>query len=156
VDIATPQCETLKRILHRFFLIEEDKCGLICPFLKAVTLEPGEVLFREDDPADYMAFILEGALEIKKKTEFADKHIVLSILGAGTFVGEIVLFEYENPVRCTTATALKKTQLALLAKERFETMSEEQPALCLRLLRSVLKEVTLRLRAANERMASVF
>lgn len=156
MDTATHQCEALKRILWRFFLIEEDKGGLLCPFLKERTLERGEVLFQEDEPADYMAFILEGSLEIKKKTEFANKHIVLSILGAGTFVGEIVLFEYENPVRSATATALTKTQLALLTKERFEAMSQEQPAVCLRLLQSVLKEVALRLRAVNERIASVF
>ncbi|MEZ0328808.1 MAG: cyclic nucleotide-binding domain-containing protein [Dissulfuribacterales bacterium] len=136
--------------------MEEDKCGLLCPFLKERTLERGDVLFREDDPADYMAFIIEGSLEIKKKTEFADKYIVLSILGAGTFVGEIVLFEYENPVRSATATALDRTQLAILTKERFEAMSQEQPTVCLRLLKSVLKEVVLRLRAVNERMASVF
>lgn len=103
-----------------------------------------------------MAFIIEGSLEIKKKTEFLNKHIVLSILGTGTFVGEIVLFEYENPTRSATATALEKTELALLTKERFEALSQEQPAVCLRLLKSVLKEVALRLRAANERMASVF
>lgn len=136
--------------------MEEDKGGLLCPFLKERTLERGDVLFREDDPADYMAFIIEGSLEIKKKTEFADKHIVLSILGAGTFVGEIVLFEYENPVRSATATALNRTHLAILTKERFDAMSQEQPAVCLRLLKSVLKEVALRLRAVNERMASVF
>lgn len=156
MEPLTPQCEKLKRILWRFFLIEEDKGGLICPFLKPKILQPGEVLFREGEPADYMAFILDGALEVKKQTEFADKYIVLSILGAGTFVGEIILFEYENPIRSATATALKTTQLAVLTKDFFEQMAEQQPAICLRLLRSVLKEVALRLRAVNERMTAVF
>ncbi|UKL13202.1 Crp/Fnr family transcriptional regulator [Dissulfurimicrobium hydrothermale] len=116
----------------------------------------GEILFKEGDRADWMAFIVSGKLEIKKQTEFHDKYFVLSILGSGSFIGERAILNKGELPRSATATALEETCLAVMKWDSFEELLEKFPDIAAKLLRVLLNEVSLRLIGANNRMASVF
>lgn len=116
----------------------------------------GDILFREGDNADSVAFIISGRLEVKKQTEFSGKYFVLSILGKGSFIGERAIAGKVPTTRTATATALEETCLAVLKKDAFEEMLERSPAVAAALLRALLYELSSRLNGVNERMAAVF
>ena len=49
---------------------------------------PGEVIFREGQPSDTVAYLLTGRVEVLKRTTDGDE-VVLGEVGAGEFVGEM-------------------------------------------------------------------
>jgi len=51
-------------------------------------LPPGEVLWREGDPSGFVAYLVEGELEILNRAA-EDQEVVLRTMGAGTIVGEL-------------------------------------------------------------------
>ena len=130
-------------------------------FFTLKKLFAGDILFREGDHADSIAFIVSGRLEVKKQTEFPGKYFVLSILGKGSFIGEKAIIgkgpTIKGPMlRTATATALEETCLAVLKKDAFEEMLKRSPDIAAVLLRALLYEISSRLNGANGRMAAVF
>lgn len=66
------------------------------PYMKRRLVERGEVLFRRDDPADRLYFLVDGRLEVVEKG---------GVIEAGQMFGEIAFFSPEGrrtgTVRCT-------------------------------------------------------
>lgn len=72
------------------------------------TFEPGDVLFREDEPGNTMFVIQAGQVRISKSGRDGTK--TLAILGAGEFFGEMAILN----AKPRTATAEAQTQLRVL------------------------------------------
>ena len=129
----------------------------ICRLFKTKGLRKGEVLFHEGDPGDFIAFLVSGRLEVKKRTEFPDKHFVVAMFGPGSFVGEMAIAGGEDGHRRTvTVTAIEDSTLAVLDRGDFDKILEEFPHSSARLLRAMLRIVGRRLNGANERLAAIF
>ncbi len=78
--------------------------------------EKKEVIFREDDYANYMYFIVKGKVKCSK-TDYFGKDFLNDIYGKGEFIGYMTLFdkgEYHE-----TATAMETTELAVIPKQEF-------------------------------------
>ena len=60
------------------FLSDEDLKNLSA-FFESKNIPAGETLWKEEDPFDYIAFIVSGRVEIKKATEFEGKELVVGI-----------------------------------------------------------------------------
>lgn len=117
-------------------------------------VKAGEIIWHEGDDDNQAAFILEGKLGIKKRTEFANRHIIVGTYGAGSVVGELCLLT-DNP-RAVTAEAISDVELLFLSNENFEKLVEDNPALGLKLLRGLFKMTSKRLTKSYERIASIF
>jgi CRP/FNR family cyclic AMP-dependent transcriptional regulator len=76
--------------------------GLL-PFMTPRRFEQGEILFRKNDPAPEMFYVLSGEIRLQE---------IGRIIGAGTVLGEISMF---SPDRARTATAVCATAGELLA-----------------------------------------
>ncbi|MEO1018252.1 MAG: cyclic nucleotide-binding domain-containing protein, partial [Pseudomonadota bacterium] len=79
------------------------------------TIATGEVLFKEGEPSDRIALILEGALRVIKQVD--DEAIELGRITAGQFVGEMGVIE-QRP-RNATVTAESPTTVEFLSLEHF-------------------------------------
>lgn len=103
-------------------------------------LAPGEILFRQGDPADGLywidsgvAAILQGKLENPQALAFRQ---------AGHVVGEIALLE--NLGRTASVAAIEPTRVKRLSRERFDELLARIPGVgvdIMRLLSSRLREV---------------
>jgi putative ABC transport system ATP-binding protein len=85
--------------------------------LDEVALEPGEILFRQSSPSDYVYAILEGTLEVVR--EYADgTDAVIATREAGAYVGEL------GPMlgfpRSATVRARDRVRLRPLTLEQFK------------------------------------
>lgn len=110
--------------------------------------EPDDVIFCEGDPGTSLFLVGEGAVKISKQGREGEQH-TLSIIQAGSFFGEMALFDGQP--RSAKATAVGKTVLGSVDEESFRQILEAAPShLHLNFLRSVVG----RLRGVNEHFIS--
>jgi len=135
------------------FLCEENLAEL-SGYFQSKTVKTGEILWEEGDPCDYVAIISSGRVEIKKKTEFEGKYVVVGIYNRGAVVG-VLCFLNGSP-RAVTAVALEEVSLMVITPDNFEKLITAKPDLGIRLLKGMLLSVSIRLRKSFERLAKFF
>ena len=77
---------------------------------ETLLLSPGEVLFHQNDTAEYAYAIEKGGISLSLKGANQD-NIVMSQLGKGALFGE---FAFDDELRSTTATATMNTQVTAI------------------------------------------
>jgi CRP-like cAMP-binding protein len=85
----------------------------------SITLNPGDVLFREGDAGDKMYVLLEGSAEIS----IAGK--VVETAAPGALLGEIALID-RSP-RSATVTAKAPSRFAQVDQRRFHFLVQQTP-----------------------------
>ncbi|MBA70923.1 MAG: protein kinase [Rhizobiales bacterium] len=102
----------------------EEKLRLIAFGAERRRFQPGQVLFREDAPADGAFVIAEGTVALSQKTrDGADRP--LTNVGPGTLLGELALI---SPItRSMTATAEDDVEVMRINRPLFHRMLEEYP-----------------------------
>jgi CRP-like cAMP-binding protein len=153
-EVSEKTCLVMMEELSFFpFMEEKDFVDIPCYFKRRL-VKAGELLFREGDSCDYLAYIIAGKLEIKKATEFQGKEFVLGIYGKGSLVGELCFLD--SSPRPYSAVALEESTLVELSKENFDTMVAEVPELGIKFLKGLLLASSIRLRKSFDRMAAIF
>lgn len=153
-EVPEEVCHRMKRELGYFSFLSEEDFSAIGEFFQCRQVDAGEILWKEGDPCDYLAFIVEGRLEIKKETEFEGKEVVLAVYSDGAVAGELCFLDGSS--RAVTALALEPTSLLILSRDRFAQLTQEHPALGVKLLKGMLLAVSTRLRKSFERLAVIF
>ncbi|MGZ3375746.1 MAG: cyclic nucleotide-binding domain-containing protein [Phenylobacterium sp.] len=87
--------------------------------LTPFSVAPGELLFRQNDPADGMHVIAQGRIRVQGRT-LADGLVQLAEVGPGDIVGEFSLIDLGR--RSATAEAVEATEGHFLAREQFERL----------------------------------
>jgi CRP-like cAMP-binding protein len=144
----------LKDETNLFHLFEEDELERIAPYFERAHFGPGGKIFREGAPADCIAFVTSGEVEVKKQTEFEGKEIVLARMTKGSVLGELSLFDHQP--RSATVEATRETELLVLRRSALETFIEDYPALGIKILKGLSRVLSLRLRHLEERLVDVF
>jgi CRP-like cAMP-binding protein len=147
-------CGRMKRELSCFNFLEEDNIDEIAGYFECRQVKAGEILWREGDACAFVAFVIQGRIEVKMQTEFAGKEVVVGVYGPGAVVGEICFFD--GSWRAETAQALEHLDLILLTRASYERLVEAHPVLGVRLLEGMLLTVSTRLRKSFERLAAIF
>ncbi len=110
-----------------------------------VSFLPEQLVFRENDPANEMFYILEGSVEVFKEIE--GRKISLGGLQKGEVFGEMGLLE-AGCARTASVQAVSEVKLLVLNKDEFFKRIKENPQFCL----NILKSLSLRLQKANEEL----
>ena len=83
-DVTTDVCDlggdTLKTVFK--FLTKEELAD-ICPYLEFRSWRKGEVLMNDGEQGDFMGFVLDGKLAVKKETNFPGRFTLIAILDRG-------------------------------------------------------------------------
>ncbi|UCD34728.1 MAG: cyclic nucleotide-binding domain-containing protein [Nitrospiraceae bacterium] len=145
----------MKDKLLLFHLLSDDEVEKITGYFEIALFPAGTILFREGEPGDYIGFIVSGALEVKKQTEFKGKAIVLATLKKGSFVGEMSLMGPHEP-RSATVVALEDSELVILKREELDALIDNYPRIGIKILRGLNQILTIRLRKTVDRLTSIF
>ncbi|MEW6418193.1 MAG: cyclic nucleotide-binding domain-containing protein [Nitrospirota bacterium] len=137
-----------------FFLFEEKELEEIIPFFELRHFPANNVVFREGEVGDFICFILSGKLEVKKETEFKGNQIILAILGKGSLVGELSLFD--KYYRSATVEAVEDSLLLMLKNSALDALIEQYPKAGIKLLKGFIRVLSLRLRKVTERLTTIF
>ncbi len=95
------------------------------------TYQPGAIIFAEGDPGDFMYVVIEGEVAVTLEGR------LVNYLGPGTLFGEMALMD-ERP-RSATVAAATYCQLLPLDTQRFQALTQEEPAFALQVM-SIMTE----------------
>lgn len=139
--------DTHLRSVPIFAGLTDDFLALLRDRVELVRFEPGQVIFRQGEPAD--AFYLVRVGFVKVSQAFPGGEMVLSYQPRGSYFGEVGLLE--GGVRTATCTALDHVEVVRIRAEDFHAMLARFPEVE-RQLREVARG---RLEADRKRLETV-
>ena len=131
------------------FLSDEDLEDLSAYF-ESKRIPEGGTLWKEEDPFNYIAFIVSGRVEIKKETEYKGKNVIVGIYSKGA------LCILDDSLKKVTAIALEDVALAIITQENLDKLIATNPVLGAKLLKGMLLTVSDRLRKSFDRLTVFF
>lgn len=134
------------------FLTDDERQG-ICPYIELKVCPAKAVLMQENEASNYLGFLVEGRLAVKKETGFKGKYIILAILEQGSVVGETEILAH-GP-RSSTVVAVEDCRLLTLTDDSFNRLLRDDPPLGIKLLKRIVYVLSLRLRKAGERLSQL-
>lgn len=105
---------------------------------KIKKFEKKEVIYREDDYANYLYFIVKGKVKCVK-TDYYGKDFLNDLYGEGEFIGYVTLFE--NGEYHETATAMEPTEVAVIPKQDFIALIEKNRDVAARFIKMLSNNV---------------
>jgi signal transduction histidine kinase len=133
--------------------LAEEQLDWIATNSEDVLLEPGQILYRDQDPADYMFIVLEGEFEARSDQNPAAGRLYGSRAGAVT--GMLPFSRLANYIG--TFRAVRAGRIGRLHKRLFPEMLQRMPVLVERLIGVLLDRVreATRISEQNERLAAL-
>ncbi|MDB5730231.1 MAG: hypothetical protein JWQ03_126 [Variovorax sp.] len=123
--------------------------------MQPVFVRGGTLLMEEGQTLDidYMALLLEGEVRAESGTGTPGQDMVISLIGAGSLIGEMGVLD--GAPRSATCTALTDLKLATLSREALLALIETHPSVAARLLLAISKGLSDRLRESNRRLRTL-
>jgi CRP-like cAMP-binding protein len=137
-----------------FYLFDDEDIDKIAPFFELRDHPAGSIIFKEGDPGDFIGFVISGKLEVKKQTEFKGNQLIIALLTKGAMVGELSMFDKRQ--RSATVEAVEDTSLIIFRSESMESLMQQHPYTGIKILKGLIKVLSLRLRKATERLTNIF
>jgi len=122
------------RQLELFKDLLDEEINILVKHAKIHSLDQGEVLFQEGDDGDFFAIVIEGQIEITKRTE-NEKPIAIASLTNGATLGEMSLIDHET--RSASAIAAKPSTIFVLSRQSFDTLIDQSPRCGVKLIRKI-------------------
>lgn len=111
---------TNDNILSKHTPLSEETLSRLLSFCERRKYPKKGIVFRENDPAKSLYFILEGSVSVNCIDD-DDSEVVLAYLHKGEFIGEIGLF-INNTYRSALVRARCECELAEISYERFDEL----------------------------------
>lgn len=148
--------EKLKQItLFEAVKDNEDAMKRILDISSLRKFHKGDNLITEGDMGDELFILLEGSVDILKKTMAGDDYLVASLKAEyNIFIGEMALID--NDKRSATVTATENSLALVIGKKGFMDLGDSAPHIGLPITRAISKIVAGRLRKTNEDMMTLF
>ena len=145
-----PQAEDIKKA---FSFLSSEEVGELCPYLELREWEQDAIVMKEGEFEDYMGFVVEGKLAVKKQTGYWGKQIVIAILDKGTMVGEGAFID-QGP-RSNTVVAMENSRLLVLTAQKMNDLILNRPMITIKLMKHMLHIISMRLRKAGDRISEL-
>lgn len=141
------------RRLPLFAGLNDQDVQRLLDMAKPVTIQAGELLMEEGTPGDSAYIILDGELEILKRSGQQD--VVIALRGSGEVIGEISLLD-QSP-RTASVRAMRDSHLLMIGQEAFQQLLTSSPSATRAVLRTIIErlhntELAVR---QNEKMAAL-
>jgi len=104
-------------------LLAEKRAAILEKF-RPRTVGPGERVVVEDEPAPGLFLVMAGELSVTKRDPSGET-VSLNLLRDGDVFGEISLIK--GGVASATVTAVRRSVVAILSREEFKALVEENP-----------------------------
>ncbi|PKL90778.1 MAG: hypothetical protein CVV21_11540 [Candidatus Goldiibacteriota bacterium HGW-Goldbacteria-1] len=117
---------------------------------KKVFLKPykkGSTLFVEGMPGEVLYLVIEGSIDIIKKTKEGDK--VIASLGKGEIVGEMSIID--SGARTASGKTGEDSKLIVVTKNSFSEILDSDPAIAAKILMTLLRMINRRLRVTDKK-----
>ena len=142
----------LLQSFQAFVGLSEDDARCVVPYLREVAYARGDLLFAAGDQSrsSYLLLLLEGEVSVDVGAPGAGDSVPISVLGAGSVLGEMALLD--GAPRSATCTALSDIQAAGLSRRGLERLIDERPKIAAKLLVGLMQRLAVGLRALGEQL----
>jgi CRP/FNR family cyclic AMP-dependent transcriptional regulator len=144
------QAEDIKKA---FNFLSTEEIEELCSYLELREWQADAMVMNEGESEDYVGFLIEGKLAVKKKTGYWGKHIIIAILDNGAMVGEGAFID--SGPRSTTVIAMEPCRILILSVKKMDELTLNNPYLSIKLMKRMLYITSLRLRKAGERISEL-
>ena len=141
--------ETMLSEVELFSELTPDEIKKVIKYFRQVKLPKGTVLFKTRDFGDELYIITSGKIRISREVG-GDVELVFTILGPGTFFGEIAVID--ELYRSATATAEEDSELGSISRSDLDELAAKEPRTAYKLVYSIAKVLSHRIRRSNEAM----
>ena len=129
-----------------------DELTVLSKHMSYVHLQRGEFLFVEGDKGTFMGFVVNGILEVMKKSETGE-NVVIARLTKGSSIGEMALID--KSTRSATVMAKQPTTMVTLTEKGFELLTQNSPALGVKVIQKIARLLSLNMRRTSSRLADL-
>jgi CRP-like cAMP-binding protein len=148
---AAAQAAEMLRAPTALMRLSPAQAHAVVAYMRPHVVQEGTVILREGDTdhTDHMLLIIRG--EVTVETVEANRHSprTLTVLGPGSLIGELSLFDGE--ARSATCTATTRVHGAILTRQDLEDLTEQDPATAARLMTAIGHRLAERLRHSDEK-----
>jgi CRP/FNR family transcriptional regulator, cyclic AMP receptor protein len=147
LPVALSPLEVLKRV-PLFESLPETELAHFAELTREKTYPKGSVILFENDRGDSLYLVASGQVKVVLIGEDG-REVILSVLGSGTFFGEMALID--DAPRSAHVIAMEDSTLLVLRREDFQARLRSSPEVAI----SLLRELSRRLRRADEKIGSL-
>lgn len=130
-----------------FDSFDTDELTMLARHMSCTHLQRGEYLFAEGDKGNFMCFVVQGLLEVIKKSE-TGQNIVIARLARGNSMGEMALID-KSP-RSATVIAKQPTTMVTLTDKGFDLLTERSPILGVKVIQKIARLLSLSICAEHQ------
>ncbi len=131
--------EDLLKSISIFASLPPEEIRYLAEALPQRTCEPGTLLIREGQPANFFFILLEGEVEIIKALGTKDER-QLAIRKVGSFIGEMGLLS-EARLHTASVRAHSHIQLLTMTEAEFDGLLHRQPSLAYEMVRRLSRRL---------------
>ena len=135
-----------------FDTMNVDELSILAKHMSYVHLKRGEHLFVEGDKGDFMGFVVQGLLEVSKRSD-GGENVVIARLTKGSSIGEMALID-KSP-RSATVIAKQPTIMVTLTDKGFDILTDKSPILGVKVIQRVARLLSLYMRRTSSRLADL-
>lgn len=133
--------------------LDDDELDKVLEICKVEAFKWDEYVFREGDDGDRLYIIAKGAVRISRHMPGSGEEAI-TVLKKGACFGEMAVLDPST--RSTDAIVDSKCELITITRADFEVLLESDLRLAYKVLRSVVRLMSGRLRATNDNLRSIF
>jgi CRP-like cAMP-binding protein len=133
-----------------FDALKGNQLNIVAAHMSYFEIDKGEILFKEGDKGDYICFVLEGVIDVLKKSVTGDS-VVIAVLPKGRSFGEMSILD--NFPRSATAKARTKSSFLTLTRMSFDKILKDYPQIGITILKGVSRILSQNLRQTSSRLA---
>ena len=150
--LPVEQVMALMNASNFFSGYDDDDIKLLSEWVNAYSIPSGEFILKEGKGDNCLCILVEGAVDIYKETD-PDKHLKIASVGTHEPIGEMGVVDGE-PFSASVITSTDSTVL-IITKRDFDTLTEKNEKLGLRMLRKIARIISARLRSTTGRLADL-
>jgi CRP/FNR family cyclic AMP-dependent transcriptional regulator len=129
--------------------LSSDEMTILMNYMSLYELEVGETLFKEGEIGQYVSFVVEGKMDVLKKS-ITGSEISIATISHGYAIGEMALID-QSP-RSATIRAQTQATLAVLPQSAFKIILENQPSIGIKILTGFARFQTENLRKTSDQL----
>ena len=129
--------------------LSDEELDRLMQYMSLYEIEAGETLFEEGEIGRYVGFVVEGKLEVLKKS-VTGSPVSIATLSQGYSIGEMSLIDQEP--RSATIRATTKATLAVLSQSAFKIVLRDHHEMAIKILIGFARFQTENLRKTSNQL----
>jgi len=131
-----------------FAEFSREDISVLAGYMDVYRAQPGEIIIREGDGGDFMLLVVEGYVDILKRSARQQQH--MTTVGPGMTLGEMSMIDGEP--RFASCVATEATVFAVLHRDDMVKIILDHPGLGSKILVKLVSMLSSRLRATSAKL----